>query len=416
MRGAPVINTSGWRLPARRTAPAEVDKFSSAAYARVGLNMAQQEEETGDTPLRRDGTPTVDTSSWRLPRKKVSLPISEARRKITAAAISRAVKKEIFRFEGPHSPVLYRRGDLADDISVIERSNYKLVRGEQRPIPPRTYEVRIYKGRYQTGKGLASSLLSTPKEAAAWANEQLSRLEQSGVPVEDRPLPPKPKVESVTKDRLQRLAGIRRKKHLTFATGKPYRKLPEEEKVEASSFISEERPEPVAHQVESPHVMTEEMRRLAGMSPRVGLPHPVHDTRRILPQGGCGLLDEGPERKEDFVAQVLAESRWFFGEGPNPRSQPWQGSKAKPSDAPKTSLSKDKRDSGDEGKNADTEDQGERHEAAGERLRGIGGRMRALGGRLAQGTSASAKSREKHVGRLKKYLNKRHGIKFKSDD
>ena len=92
----------------------------------------------------------------------------------------------------------------------------------------------------------------------------------------------------------------------------------------------------------SPKREQREQYALAGLTERSAMPHPMTDTRPVQAQRAHGILDDGQDAGESYVEQVLAESRWFFGEGPQRpfdeapggRAGPWRGSNDEPAPTP----------------------------------------------------------------------------------
>jgi hypothetical protein len=251
----------------------------------------------------------------------------------------------------------------------------------------------------------------------------------------------------------RRLAGLEQARHLEFATGTPYRRMP------STTMLQETELDPIGESNvelgETEFDLPDGQRALAGLTERAPLPHPLHDTMPVRVRRAHGILDDGKDGGEEFVEQVLAESRWFFrdfgdlalgakkrpfDEAPGGRAGPWRGSEDEPAETPIVRKGKVKGTVGDdqepeddekqppptkkskakapppkEPEEGDEEEQEEQVEAEGHSyLKRGGSRLKALGHKMAHG-GAAQKAKEGLKKRLHKFVVK-HGIKAMGHD
>jgi len=118
---------------------------------------------------------------------------------------------------------------------------------------------------------------------------------------------PKPASEQTLVERQRTLAGLLPEGEKRFGLGLPQKQMPSEavvpRQVEAREPEVSYRPEASAV---SP--ISEDLRRLIGVAPR--LPTPVNDSRGIQRPVGQGLLDETASGGQAFIDQVLRDSLW----------------------------------------------------------------------------------------------------------
>jgi hypothetical protein len=247
------------------------------------------------------GSFQIDTSTWRLPsrddRPRITLPGAE----------ELEVSSQGIRAKGAIS-------------SAIDTSSWTLPEREERKEEPKRVRTRTRKQLRAPGEP-GSKDRKAPKD-----DRGKSALFGGAVGVHTEDL----------RRELRRLAGLERSEHIEFATGTPYRRLPDASRVE----ITEEVEDFFVHQpVPGRPVMTLEMRKLCGMVSSSALPHAIHDAAAPRTYRGAGLLNEDSKSGEEFVEEVLRESRAFFrdfsglslgavssfGEAPGGRRSPWRG-------------------------------------------------------------------------------------------
>lgn len=183
--------------------------------------------------------------------------------------------------------------------------------------------------------------------------------------------------------------------------------------------------------------LSDEIRQLAGIAPKNGLPHVVHDADNIRHHVGAGILDERSNRPvegEEYIDRVLRESRWFLkqhsslgvfdplgeapGGAPGGRAGPWRGGVDSPDEVSLDDLETDDVefdwDEPEDEIDEPEDEMGERAGGAGSRVgHKVGGLMKRLGGKLARGTASSRAGKEKIKSALGRSLEKfkaKHGI------
>ena len=296
MGDAPTVNTSTWRLPKKGHSTPEAS-YTDEMYRAKGLPVDPDRAPTTGA----SGLPTVSTEEWVTPSTRARLEEQRGEKpsKVRHHAKSFEVDLDDEEFV-----------DLGDDY---DRGRFSDLEG----------------GMDESGCG------GKPKRSLLKRKTRRSAQEQA----------PVPQVESVQSVQ-RRLAGLERPRHLEFATGKPYRRMPSSMLQETGlDPIGEARVELGETEFDIPH----EQAALSGLTERAPLPHPLHDTRPVSARRAHGILDDGKDGGEEFVDQVLEESRWFFrdfgdlalgakkrpfDEAPGGRSGPWRGSEDEPAETP----------------------------------------------------------------------------------
>lgn len=412
MGDVPTINTGSWRLPKKAHSAPEAT-FTDDMYRAKGLPVdPERAPATGGS-----GLPTVDTSDWRLPSTQ-------------AAAISEGQQPSKKRhhakpFEIDLDDDQFK--DLGDDYDDADFDGLDDKTG--RPMPKK----RAAKAAVESSCSGKRSFLKRKKRQESGP----PRAVDNDAVGED--------VQSVQR----RLAGLTESSHLEFATGQPYRRMPDESR---AVELTERAPAPKR----GPSRLPKDQQALAGLTERAPLPHPMHDTRPVGAGRAHGILDDGMDGGEAFVDQILQESRWFFeefggpggkrpfDEAPGGRAGPWRGSDDEPAQTPVVRHGKVKGmvgdepedDEGEEGKDQkqvppkakakgkpkappeeepeedDEEEPEEQDESVLDEaglLKKFGARVRGAGERIKGGKRTTA-AREKLHGHLKKFA-KKHGIK-----
>lgn len=318
--GVPTVNTSTWRLPKKAHSRPE-GSFTDEMYLKKGLAVPPDPTPT----TGGSGLPTVDTNEWVLPSTKQAR-LDESSGVVPAPAIGAGTE-----------------GLSVDD--VIEMCGP----GHSKPKKP--------KGKK---KGAAIPTAKPQKEAKCPKKSFLKRkkgqdvgpprapdddaVDETRIPQRHNP-PERPALQRAHVDipRLQRLAGLAESEHIEFATGTPHRELPDDSRVELTESVHT-RPGLPAEPHGGP--VPAEQQQLAGLTESSPHPLPLSDSRRLHAPQAHGVLDDGANDGERFVEQVLAESRWFFsdfeflganrpfGEAPGGRSGPWRGSDDEPAETP----------------------------------------------------------------------------------
>ena len=430
MGDVPTVNTSTWRLPKKGHQTPEAS-YTDDMYRAKGLPVDPDRAPTTGA----SGLPTVSTEDWVTPSTRARLeeeqgslgdqelserkPRGVGRRSGSPSTWSKSERKGKGR--GPSSPggsaKRWERRGAKKEIEAQQRGEDV---DDFEPIEDEVVEMGC-----SSGKKGKKSYLSKKK----------------------RPMKEAPQVESVQSVQ-RRLAGLEESRHLEFATGTPYRRMP-------SSMLQETGLDPIGEaQVELGETefdLPHGQRELAGLTERAPLPHPMHDTRPVSARRAHGILDDGKDGGEEFVDQVLEESRWFFrdfgdlalgakkrpfDEAPGGRSGPWRGSEDEPAETPVVRHGKVKGMVGDDqepepeddGKKQvppakkskakapppkepeEDEDEGEEQtEAEGHSyLKRSGSRLKAVGHRLSHGSAAQRAKAGLHH-HLQKFA-KKHGI------
>jgi len=324
--GVPTINTSTWRLPKRGHSSPE-KTFTDEMYRAKGLPVAPTPTTGGS------GLPVLDTSEWRLPPKGAAL--TEGKKRQPHKSFEVELSDEEFDDLGDD----YDPSDFSDlesdydgDMDEMCGASHGKKKRKRKGQPPMA-EAGCAGGK----KGKKSYLV---------------KRKGAGMPEED------------TRSVQRRLAGLEMDEHLEFATGAPHRRLPEQ----AEAPFRPERREPLFEDNRQ-NALPSEQAALAGLTERAPLPHPMHDTRPLSTPRAHGVLDDGKDSGEAYVEQVLAESRWFFrdfgdlaigerpfGEAPGGRAGPWRGSEDEPAETPVVRHGKVKGAVGDEPEDDDEDE------------------------------------------------------------
>jgi hypothetical protein len=379
-----------------------------------------------------DKLPNVNTASWRLP-KRGNTPEQTT------------MTSEMFERVGlsvpGQGPVVEGHEHQATGLPSIDTSDWRLSRAEE---PGSLLEAVLPSGKKRKRSAEDDRLPPV-------VHNQLSRPALQRADVE-RPL------DGLTVERMRQLAGLEETPHLEFALGSPHRRMPAELEPVELPRLQESRTLPPRAEGSASSLPVDQS-RLAGIteSSRVGFP--TNDAGHLRRPTGHGMLDPHDEAAsrtgEDFVGQVLAESRWFFrdfaglslgafdalGEAPGGRSEPWTGDD-EPAKTPIVRKGKTHGAVGDdippEGKHGavdvgkseidydDDEDDDEDHEEPKTEKKGkckskgknepqeesLGGAIKRVGHALSHGYAAQrARRGAKRVlkKRLKKFV-KKHGI------
>lgn len=357
MANIPGVSTDTWRLPPKSHAKPE-SSFTNDMYRRVGLPTAETSAAGGG------GAPSIDTSDWKLPVTARPLEEAEGTEASEGTKFSFLVKRarkqdvgpkrqpdddavEEGKFDAEETKAIKRVAEgLADVIERLKSKpddGYAIVRALKQVVrDAREERIGSYTDLESNMKFLDALVRRTdgaidPKQAKHTAGNLTADLND----IKDRYREAFAKGESAedTMQRQRRLAGLSRDEHLTFATGTPYRRLPDGRSAQVP--LSEEAPdERVLVRQPSRPALTPEMKRLAGITESVSLPRPLHDTRSLQAPKAHGILDDGQDDGEAYVESVLASSRWFFeqtrpfAEAPGGRRPPWRGSDDEPAETP----------------------------------------------------------------------------------
>jgi len=414
MANAPTINTASWRLPKRAHSAPEAT-FTDDMYRAKGLPVDPERLPT----TGGSGRSVVDTTEWRLPTKE------EREAKALEEAKERHHAKN-FEVELDDSEF----DDLDDEYNDDDYAGLEEPEPKKSKAESRMQEIKTCKGSY------------LKRSAGLKVKGQQGRGRGRGVGRGEGPIgrqdagPPRAAdddaVDEVTSLRhIQRqLAGLEESRGLEFAIGQPYRRLPGPLTEMDRTGFSGQTPENKAYNVimsagmvsntahakkeiealakklrtTMPHLISaaferhlqalkggarpvtgtqndmkremahmakaakalgayellvkaakkyspkresevpREQQALAGMTERAPLPHPMTDTRPVGPRPAHGILDDGTDSGESYVDKILAESRWFFDDGPGAtrpfdeapggRAGPWRGSDDEPAKTP----------------------------------------------------------------------------------
>ena len=252
MAEVPHINTNAWRLPKKTSSTLE-DAVPDEAYRKLGLPLP---ENSGRTPSPSTSRfPTVDVSSWTLPKKedRPQVLMENELGLITPGDILRNAQGHEYEIAGVVDNLVPQEIPAMQEAKAVGKGQQGILRILKREkgrwislndIPYR--EVPVEFGRLMK----AASALAK-KKLIDYENGKM-RLKESFNPrdnlkpkgnaterfIQSRTAKPKRrslrrKAESVglltpeLRSEMRRLAGLERYEHVEFATGQPYRTMPE---------------------------------------------------------------------------------------------------------------------------------------------------------------------------------------------
>jgi hypothetical protein len=302
------IDTTNWRLPPRSARP------------RIDLPGVEDLEVSSEGIRAKDTISSViNTSSWTLPKHEEELETPKLPKKKKRAPGEPGPKDARAPKDDRGRPALFGGsvGVHSEDVRHELRRLAGLPVSEAFGDKPGSTQQAIIAILTKSGPMGMSDLFDALRKKtglkgkaiqnAIYLMLQRDKLIHPDHDADKVALPSK-KSESVRHEQ-RRLTGLERSEHIEFATGLPYRKLPDDSRVlietrEAPSVCFQPEPGRV--------VMTDEMRRLCGMLPSSSLPHAIHDADAPRQSRSAGILDDETESGQQFVERVLQESLPFF--------------------------------------------------------------------------------------------------------